>query len=573
MSKLLELLFDFFKALSEKRFPVARRLIGYTIEKKAFAFSWGANYSRRYGKQAIVFVGTIASVYAILLFAQRSFSPDMPKASHDVVLKSRFSSPLASKQILIVDIDERTLALLSDKHGRWPWSREVLADGLQQISDLGPRAILFNIMLSDPDKNNPDADTAMEITAQIIRPVAFPLIRLAQQNDNDSKLKATQIPGTKILSPGGEGATLAAILPMFTSMHDRLGVANQKPDSDGIVRKYAYQWQEAEYVLPTIVGRTLQVSDQSIDSLPLTVSLNWRNKRGRYSRISFGDLIVGNLNAIEKKRFENAFVIMSVSAPGIGQIKATGVSALEDDGEILATALDDAINKTYLRLMPNWAMLVINLFIIWVLVWITTQNSVSDNANKLFVILQASMGSITLVSASYTNYLIDMSDSMSFGIGLFGVIKLLQNLDDRWSRAKPGFRKIGQKHGAEQLLALGWLDDKLPQVDAIRLHREIESIVGMSQVVRVDDLFAGESFLKPICSKCTCLLVHINPADSSSINTILSELAFADVMQVTHDLKSAWDTENRQFAAEVAPHILELGSELLQQEWLRSNEI
>jgi hypothetical protein len=223
--------------------------------------------------------------------------------------------------------------------------------------------------------------------------------------------------------------------------------------------------------------------------------------------------------------------------------------------------------------MPNWAMLVINLFIIWVLVWITTQISVSDKANKLFVILQASMGSITLVSASYTNYLIDMSDSMSFGIGLFGVIKLLQNLDDRWSRAKPGFRKIGQKHGAEQLLALGWLDDKLPQVDAIRLHREIESIVGMSQVVRVDDLFAGESFLKPICSKCTCLLVHINPNDLSIINTILNELAFTDVMQFTHDLKTAWDTENRQFAAEVAPHILELGSELLEQEWLRSNEI
>jgi hypothetical protein len=165
-----------------------------------------------------------------------------------------------------------------------------------------------------------------------------------------------------------------------------------------------------------------------------------------------------------------------------------------------------------------------------------------------------------------------MSDSMSFGIGLFGVIKLLQNLDDRWSRAKPGFRKIGGKHGVEQLLILGWLDNKLPKIDAIRLHREVESVVGMAQVVRVDDLFAGESFVKPVCSQYTCLLVHANANDLNVINILINASSFATVMRVTYDLKTGWDTENKQFAAEVAPYILELGSELLQQEWSSSIE-
>ena len=231
MSKILELVIDFFKDFSEKYLPAISRLIRRIMEWKAFTFSWVAHYSRQFGVQAILAVGVIASLYAVFQFTTRTLSPEAPKPSHDVILKSRFSSPLPSQQIVIIDIDERTLALLSEKHGRWPWSRDVLADGLQKISDLQARAVMFNVMLSDPDKNNADADAAMDITAQLIRSVAFPLVRLAPQNDKESKLKVVQIPGVQTQSAQGEEATLAAMIPMFGSMHDRLGVANQKPDA------------------------------------------------------------------------------------------------------------------------------------------------------------------------------------------------------------------------------------------------------------------------------------------------------------------------------------------------------
>lgn len=570
MSKILELLLDFFKDFSEKYLPAVSRLIGRVIALKAYAFSWLAHYSRQFGIQAILALGVVASLYAGVQFGTRTLSPETPKPSHDVILKSRFSSPLPSQQIVIVDIDERTLALLSEKHGRWPWSRNVLADGLQKISDFQARAVMFNVMLSDPDKNNADADAAMDITAQLIRPIAFPLIRLAPQNDKDSKLKAIQIPGAQKQSSDAEVATLAAIIPMFGSMHDRLGVANQKPDADGIVRKYSLRWQEPGYTLPSIVGRTLEVSDLSLEALPNTLSLNWRNKRGKYARISFGDLLQGNLNESEKKLLKDAFIVLSASAPGIGQTKATGVSALEDDGEILATALDDGINNTYLRTMPNWLVLIINLSIIWGLVWVTTRNSVSATANKLFIVVQSALGGVTLISASYTNYLIDLSDSMSFGIALFGLIKLVQSLDDRWSRAKPGFRKIGLKHGAEQLLVLGWMDGKVSHLDAQRLQREIEGLVSMSQVARVDDLFAGESFVKSLCSKYKCLLVHFKSHQLADVEAVLNSEAFAPVLRKTHDLQAEWDTENKQFVAEVAPLILDLGANLLLQAWQAS---
>lgn len=568
MSKLLELALDVFKHVSDRYLPFLSRFIRFGLEWKAFAFSMTAQYSRQFGWQAVIGVGLLASLYAVFQFTVRLAVPDAPKASHDVILKSRFSSPLPSPQIVIVDIDERTLALLSEKHGRWPWSREVLADGLQKLADAKAKSILFNVMLSDPDKGNPDADAAMEVTAQLIRPVAFPLIRLAPKNDAESQLKISQIPGTSKSSANAiEDKTLAAILPMFSSMHDRLGVANQATDSDGIMRKYPLRWAESGYFIPSLVGRTLENAEINFSQAPDSMALNWRNKRGKYSRISFGDLVQDQISEADRAKLNGAFIVLGASAPGIGQTKPTGVSSLEDDSEILATALDDALNDTHLRTMPNWLTLLINLVIIWGLVWITMTNVVSSAANKLFVLIQSGLGLITLISASYTNYLIDLSDSMSFGIALFGVIKLIQSLDDRWSRARPGFRRLKRKHGAAHLLIAGWIDGELSQTTVQHLQRSIEREVGMLQVVRIDDLFAGESFIKSQCAKFKCLLVHANDTQLDRVQQALTSQEFSSVVCKAHSLQTEWDTENKQLATEISPLILELSAQLMSEAW------
>ena len=74
---------------------------------------------------------------------------------------------------------------MSDKFGRWPWRRDVLADGLQKMVDLGAKGVLFNILLAEPDKQNPDADGAMNFAAEVTKISAYPLIRLNAQNDRD----------------------------------------------------------------------------------------------------------------------------------------------------------------------------------------------------------------------------------------------------------------------------------------------------------------------------------------------------------------------------------------------------
>ncbi|MBV5336029.1 CHASE2 domain-containing protein, partial [bacterium] len=412
MRKIFAALFNLFQARSRGRVSLVQRLL-YT---KGIGLSLAAHYARRSGAQAILVVAILATGYAGYLYVDSIFSPGGPKPSHDVILKSRFSSPAPAKNIVILDIDERSLAAMSDSHGRWPWPRDVLADGLQKLSDLQVRSVLFNVMLSDPDKNNPDADAAMDLTAMLMRPVAFPLIRLNPKNDADSRLLVAQIPGVELAPKHLPGTTLAAILPLFGSMHDRLGVANQQPDADGIVRQYPLRWKEATYTLPSSVQRTLELAGGSVAQLPPTLALNWRNKQGRYQRVSFSDLLLGQLSAADSAVFKDAYVVLSVSAPGLGQTKATSVAPVEDDGEILATALDDALNDSYLRTLPDALALVINLVTIWSLVWLSNRRPLSSVMNQAFFVLQSCLVGITLLSASYTHYLIDLSDSMSFGL-------------------------------------------------------------------------------------------------------------------------------------------------------------
>jgi CHASE2 domain-containing sensor protein len=496
-----------------------------------------------------------------------AFTPGMPKASHDVILKTRFLSPKPSGNIEIVYFEERTLAAMSEKHGRWPWSRDVLADGLQKINDLGAQAVLFNVLFSDPDKNNPDADAAMDVTAQMNRATAFPLIRLNSKNDTQSQLKVVQIPGVELKKEHLAESTIAVILPMFGSMHDRLGVANQKPDVDGIVRKYPLRWEESTFLLPSMVQRTAELAGADLAQVPNQMSLNWRNKQGRYTRISFSDVLLDDIKPEQNSIFKNAFVVLSLSAPGLGQTKPTSVMSIEDDGEILATALDDALHSSYLRTMPNLAEYLINLLTIWTLVWMSLKQKTGGFMNKAFVLVQSGLGGVTLLSASYTYYLIDLSDSMSFGLSVFAAIKLVQSMDDRWSRARPGFRKARQSQIKGQLLLLSFLDHYVSAGQAKDLQNSAERIVGLANVVRVDDLFGGESFIKMQCAKFKALMVNVNDGQIDAMKALLADAKYAAVDVTQYDMDNMWDPENKEFTREASPLVLASAARLLHDDW------
>lgn len=564
MLKFIEPIVDLLRAVAKNHLPLIYDITLRLLDLQLLGTSWAARLSRIWGARVLLVVGAAASAYAVVLFLISGMTPGAPSASHDTVLRNRFSSPEASGQIVIIDIDERSLALLAAEHGRWPWPRSVLADGLQRLEDLGARGVLFNLLMSDPDKSNPDADATLDATAALVRQVAFPMVRLASANDAGSQLRVAAIAGARE-DLEGKGRTVAAVLPLFGTMHDRLGVANQRPDADGIVRKYPLVWQDAGFRLPSLVGRTLEVGGASVTDAPDLIALNWRNKKGSYRRVSFADLLQAGADDPRLASLRGAWIVVGASAPGLGQTKSTSAKPVTDDNEILATALDDALSGTWLRIMPGWLTLMINLGTIWVLVGLALGTLHRGTLTRIFVVAQSGFGMITLLSASYTPYLIDLTESMSFGLAVFGVIKVVQGLEAGWLRARPGLRRVDAAREYQGTLAIaGYLDADLGPDARTRLARELEDIVGLSRIIRVDDLFGGESFLKQSCAALDFLLVLADDTQHLQIDALIARAPYAGHVQLErHALMTPWRPDDPALARAVAPMVLESAAKLL----------
>ncbi|MAX54819.1 MAG: ATPase [Alcanivoracaceae bacterium] len=62
-----------------------------------------------------------------------------------------------ASDLVIVGIDEYSLREV----GRWPWDRKVHADIINRLTEMGARAVLMDLILSEPDRNNPQSDLAL----------------------------------------------------------------------------------------------------------------------------------------------------------------------------------------------------------------------------------------------------------------------------------------------------------------------------------------------------------------------------------------------------------------------------
>jgi len=526
--------------------------------------SWLAMRTRTVGVRAIVLIGVVASLYSLFLFFTNSLAPDSPKASHDLILKARWASPAPSEMITIVDIDERSLAILAPEHGRWPWARSVLADGLQRLTEAGVRGTLFNVLMSDPDKLNPDADNVMEVVAALTPNASFPAIRLNPDNDAISQLLVDELLRRTGDSLSQSDRTVAIILPMFNTMLDRVGIANQKPDADGIIRKYPVIWNDNTLTMPSIVARTLLVSGDALPSSQRSINLNWRNKAGRYKRVSFADLLMAPPDDPILKDLKDSYIILGVSAPGVGMTKPTSVRAIEDDNEILATALDDILHGTHLRVMPAWLVLFIELATVWAIVWVALGRSFGGFLNKSITALQVGGGSITMLSVSYTNYLIDLSSCMIIGLAIFAYVKAITTLDNGWSRARPGLRNSSIKNTGKELLLIGYKDSEVNGQSAEKLQRTLESKLGLASVIKVDDLFGGDSFLRSVCEDYSCQLCVVGSEICSTLVESLQVSSFFPSLVIQRIcLQIDWNPDSNEFKKFVAPYFLHQCADLI----------
>ncbi|MCP4595223.1 EAL domain-containing protein [Neptuniibacter sp.] len=257
----------------------------------------------------------IAILAALLLLIAVGISSSVLKRFDLIIydtLTSLNNKP-APEEIVIVAIDERSLASL----GRWPWSREIHAQLLDQLSKA--KVIGFDILFSEGE--SPLADSRF---ADAINQNGNVVLALAPEKDqqNNRIIELLPIPELAVNSAG-------------------IGHVDTELDIDGICRRiYLYaglgdpNWptlglaifnlfKQDEGLSPFAKPQTLQEGTGWVRSTPMLIP--FYGPEGHFQQYSYADVLNGS---ITPETFADKVVLVGATAVGMGDAISTPVSGL-----------------------------------------------------------------------------------------------------------------------------------------------------------------------------------------------------------------------------------------------------
>ena len=407
----------------------SRLRLAYSKFSTFLAKSWKKNF--------YLYLTALFTVLVVLDTMQLHIISGMRQETFDAMVRYRIRIPKPDSDIIIVDINEASLATMAKEYGRWPWPRQVLGEFLEQVEKQQPKAIVFDILFSDPDIYNPESDAYFNSAIAATNNTFFPLLRLDPSSDHLSMVKPATIPGVvPILNNFQPEATIGVVLPHFPAALEggRLGLHNIYPDSDGIVRQYPVYRDDYGWKLPSLPARVASGLGWPEPGAQ-RVLLNWRGPPFSYQYVSFHDVFTDMSNK-EKKRpqneFKNKIVIIGSTAPSLFDIKPTPMSQMHPGVEILATAIDNFKHSDYLRFPEaRVAYLLLALCIIWATAWAFYRNVGRNKIGLLFGASQFILIAISYASINLTDTYINITGPVTIGLVFFTLARLYSAATDK----------------------------------------------------------------------------------------------------------------------------------------------
>ena len=312
-------------------------------------------------------LGFVLTVIISLLFLYKfPFFYTLELKNYDLFLKF-FKLTKPPNNIVIVGIDDKSL----EKVGRWPWSRDKLAKIVDNLIKYNPVAIVFDIILSEPGKNDKVLAESIDNAGNVF----LPIIVYFNKKDKapnpyviDYALKVIEPPGgVKYLPPSGK--SVLAPLKIFCEVAAGLGTINIFPDKDGVVRWESLYIGYFNYFIPSmsleVAAWYLGIPWDMIQVLPgkgIFLGKRYFVPTDRYGRflipyygptgtfktISAVDVLK---NRINPKEIQGKIVLIGATAVGIYDLRVTPVSPVMPGVEKHANVIEALIQKRFL----NWA--------------------------------------------------------------------------------------------------------------------------------------------------------------------------------------------------------------------------
>jgi adenylate cyclase len=261
--------------------------------------------------------------------------------------------------IVLVDIDEKSLAAMEKEAGRWPWPRVVYAELVEGLAAQKPRAIVFDILFTEADRFRPQEDEAFAAAVTEHRNTYFPLLRLPAGGDSRGVPMSEIAPLIGVArGKGADPEARAALVPPMVLPPEqwRVGLIGFTEDADGVGRRYALRETIRGWQVPSLPARVaFDLGYPVPDSEEIVLA--WRGGKGTFPRVSFSDLYE-EFNRSKRTRpadeFAGKILIIGTAASGLQDLRATPLHSLYPGAEILGTAIENLKNGRQMRYAARW---------------------------------------------------------------------------------------------------------------------------------------------------------------------------------------------------------------------------
>src|SRR6266581_3816234 len=312
----------------------------------------------------------VLAVFALELFGLHLLKP-FENRLVDAFVRNQAASATPDSDLVIVNIDEKSLFNMQKDAGRWPWPRSVHADLIDGLSAQKPRAIVFDIMFSEPDLQ-PQGDQALAQAAAKYRNVYFPMLRLDPRDDPRGDPIAEVAPLLGMMrGPNADPKARIAVVPPRALPPElwRTGTINFVEDYDGVGRRYTLRTRIAGWELPSLPARLAFDMGFPVPDTDDMV-LAWRGKGGDFRQVSYSDLYE-EFNRSKRTRPANEFtqkiVIIGSAAAGLQDLRVTPLGSLHPAVEILGTAIENLKNNRHMQVAPRWWAAAIGISLVFLL--------------------------------------------------------------------------------------------------------------------------------------------------------------------------------------------------------------
>ena len=277
----------------------------------------------------------------------------------DTSVRAQAAQLAPDPDIILVDIDEKSLARMEGDAGRWPWPRVVYAALIDGLAAQKPRAIVFDIAFVEADLFRPQDDAAFAEAVARQSNTYFPLLHLPVPKESDRIPIAKLAPYLGLAKlPQADPKARAALIPprILPQEQWRAGLISFTEDRDGVGRRYILREVIGGWQIPSLPARVAFDLGYPVPDAD-DIVLAWRGTKGAFRRVSFSDLYE-DLNKSRRTRPQDEFAgkiaIIGTTAAGLHDLRVTPIDSVHPGAEILGTAIENLKNGRAMRYTSPW---------------------------------------------------------------------------------------------------------------------------------------------------------------------------------------------------------------------------